>query len=163
MKKLVTLLTIAIISISCNKVNSVKGDLENQEFTPETIKKVFDEVSKIKVLDLKDPDNNAIYINYTWDSRNGKMTIKSINEEKMDIFPLFSKKELEVIAEKYDYNVHCSVTDENGNTTEWDKTCTNQWNCGGAIKECLDQGGCATICENMMVYYPHVKTFILRL
>lgn len=53
------------------------------------------------------------------------------------------------------------VSCEKGGETIWTKGCSGQFSCGYALKDCLEQGGCGTICKKNMVYIPEKKLFYL--
>ncbi|PIX07930.1 MAG: hypothetical protein COZ76_00840 [Flavobacteriales bacterium CG_4_8_14_3_um_filter_35_10] len=54
------------------------------------------------------------------------------------------------------YTVECS----NG-SNGWTKVCDGKLSCASLINDCLNQGGCATICNKQMTYVPQTSTFYL--
>ena len=55
-----------------------------------------------------------------------------------------------------------TVTCMKGTTTLWTENCDGKFSCGGMIYDCLNAGGCATICNNnKMAYLPQTKDLIL--
>lgn len=150
MKNIIKFMFIAILSLTffaCSEEENLRT-LENQSLDIGTF---FEKVSNMNIGTNKE---NIIYINYEWNSKD--KTIKYLNSEEKepDFFILESKKSLAQRAA--DYQVSC----DNGDSS-WDSDCSGKWSCGKLIAKCLDEGGCATICQQQMAYSPQTRTFYL--
>ncbi|MEO9965722.1 MAG: hypothetical protein ABJF11_08040 [Reichenbachiella sp.] len=75
-----------------------------------------------------------------FDTETNQMAILGFKEESY--FPIDGREET-ARALGTVYTVDCTI----GNKTT-SIECDGKWNCGSAIADCLEQGGCATICEN---------------
>lgn len=147
--KITFVLFLSLTFFACSEDDNLNS-LENQSLQYETFFK------KVSSMNLKISQENVIYIDYKWDAN--KKTIEYLNSEEKepDFFILESEKSLNTRRMAADYQVSC----DNG-ADSWDKSCDGKWSCGRLIADCLDQGGCATICQQRMVYVPQTKTFYL--
>lgn len=105
-------------------------------------------------MNLKTSQENVIYIDYKWNSQNN--TIEFLKSEEKE--PVFFILENENSMVEDDYEVSCNLPGEDG---DWTKGCNGKWSCGTLIQDCLEDGGCATNCQNRMIYIPQTKTFYL--
>lgn len=151
--KISTFLFLTLLTFSCSQEEDNLSSLENQKLDFETF---FEKVSS---MNLETSQENVIYINYKWDAT--KKTIEYLNSEEKEpnFFILESSKDIaqknDVIAAA-DYQVDC----DNGDNS-WSKECDGKFSCGRLIADCLDECGCATICQQRMAYAPQTKTFYL--
>ena len=141
------LLTISIAFIGCQS--------ENDEIQNET-----NIAKSSKIEDVKTIDNLLINIKPDLQSRlskadefeyitfevvknfdNGKISIENIQNKKF--FPIADESHYQ--NKKDAYQVDCDLP---GDDNDWSDTCDGKWSCGGLIYDCLEAGGCATICNN---------------
>jgi len=77
---------------------------------------------------------------------------KSTNEitvEKMEtfrFFPMADKSEYYSQTRGGGYQVDCDL----GGNGDWTESCSGTYSCGRLIARCLDEGGCATTCQQQM-------------
>ncbi|MAN58860.1 MAG: hypothetical protein CMC08_03370 [Flavobacteriaceae bacterium] len=64
------------------------------------------------------------------------------NFEEKSFFPIASKEKYQ--SRSGGYQVDCDL---GGPPNDWSEECSGKWSCGQLIADCLDQGGCATVCE----------------
>ncbi|KAB1155310.1 hypothetical protein F7018_12615 [Tenacibaculum aiptasiae] len=154
LKTTITLL-LTILALSCNLEENLDS-LENQSLHYEDF---FKKVSNMK---LKTSEENVIYINYKWDAT--KETIEYLNskEKEPDFFILELESEDNIASriEEGGYQVDCDRGGDGSNN--WSKTCNGKWSCAKLIAKCLNEGGCATICQQQMIYIPQTNTFYLN-
>ena len=106
---------------------------------------------------------NSIYIKYKWDKNDNSISIISSEEKELswgvalEIASLENDSNFQKRSAGDTYQVSCS----NGGNS-WDKECSGKWSCGGLIADCLDEGGCASICTLYMEYYEPELTFFLE-
>lgn len=136
---------------SCIQEEDNLSSLENQSLEFETF---FERVSN---MNLKTSNENIIYIDYELNSKDKTIKYLKSIEKEPDFFILESEKSVTRKMAKVDYQVSC----DNGGSS-WDEGCDGKWSCGKLIAKCLDQGGCATICQGRMAYIPQIKTFYLN-
>lgn len=146
-----TIFLFALLVFSCSQEEDNLTSLKNQSLKFETF---FERVSS---MNLKTSNENIIYIDYEWNAKN--KTIKYLNsiEKEPDFFILESEKNVAQRIAADEYQVSC----DNGDSS-WDEGCDGKWSCGKLIAKCLDEGGCATICQARMAYVPQTKTFYLN-
>ncbi len=147
-------LLIAVVSMivvsSCEKDNDELQDLQGQSLT-------FDEFfTEVSNRELKLSKENVLYINYTWNKEQNSITLIDSEEREPSFFILENNLETQKIDDKDKYQVSCSNGDKG-----WSKGCSGKWSCGSLIASCLDQGGCAEICAQSMIYVPQNDTFYL--
>lgn len=151
--KNIMIILLALTIFSCSQEEDSLNSLENQSFQYETFFK------KVSSMNLKTSQENVIYIDYKWDAT--KKTIEYLNSEEKepDFFILESEKSIAARMAADDYQVDC---DRGGTGSDnWSEDCDGKWSCGKLIAKCLDEGGCATICQQRMAYAPQTKTFYL--
>lgn len=150
--KITAIFSIIFLTFSCSQEEGELSSLENQKLNFEAF---FEKVSS---MNLETSEESVIYINYKWDST--KKTIEYLNSEEKepDFFILESPKEIAHRNIAADYQVDCDNGDDS-----WSAECNGKLSCGRLIAKCLDEGGCATICESSMVYSPQTNTFYLRM
>ena len=56
-----------------------------------------------------------------------------------------------------------TITCDNGGdgSDDWTKTCNGKISCGKLLYECINGGGCGTICKKELAYAPKTRTFYL--
>ena len=59
-----------------------------------------------------------------------------------------------------DYTVTCCCNSDGGDL--WSEGCSGKWSCGSLVGDCLDDGGCAEICEAIIYYSPQVDEFFMN-
>ncbi|WP_432411988.1 hypothetical protein [Rasiella sp. SM2506] len=88
-----------------------------------------------------------------------EITLQNFKENSF--FPIASKEEYQT--RSGGYQVDCDL---GGPPNDWSEECSGKWSCGQLIADCLDEGGCATICERnpigqfasvMVTYTPVLK------
>ncbi len=82
------------------------------------------------------------YLSYEMvaDLETGAITL--LNFRRASLFPIAGVEEYARLATVY--TVECN----NGETTIWTRECNGKFSCGNLIKNCLEQGGCAMVCES---------------
>ena len=153
MRKFTFVLLVSLLSfISCNDNESTLSSLENQTLSVETF------FEKVSAMNLKTSKENIIYIDYEWDTKNKTIKYLGFEEKEPDFFILESDESVANRATAYE--VSC---DRGGDGTKnWHEDCDGKWSCGKLIAKCLDEGGCATICQQKMAYIPQTKTFYIN-
>ncbi len=112
---------------------------------------------KVSSMELETNNENVIRIEYEWNKNDNLIKIINFEEEEPSwamALELSSKNNLK--QKGGGYTVSCA----NGNSS-WSKDCDGKWSCGSLIGDCLEEGGCATICEKEMYFAPEPKTFYL--
>ncbi len=142
---LLVLTLIGLMLSSCQKDN-LKELKAKETIQLETF---FDDVSN---MDLKIDDDNVIYIDYKWDKANGSIELVNVVEKEPDFFVIVDRTK----GEETTYTVYC----ENGENS-WTQECPGKYPCSQLIGKCLDESGCATICQGTMVYVPQIKSFFI--
>ena len=145
MKKIITIALVMLSLYSCSKEEKVM-DLKGETLSYDQF---FD-----KVVASKADKNQVVYFDYTWDKKTNLITVIDITKAEPNFFIL--EKNLGAKSIGKEYTVECS---KGGKTTS--VTCDGKFSCGSAIYDCLEKGGCATICTNHLVYLPITQTFIL--
>ena len=122
-----------------------------------TSDQMFEKISNENI-DLE--KGKALIVNYEYDNRTGMCKIidfkqatpeNSILNDNKSMYELMGReKEL-----SYTYTVKCDFAKKK----DWTKTCDGVYSCGGLISDCLKAGGCATICQNKLVYTPNTQVF----
>lgn len=138
-KFLIAIFMILLI-LSCNKEEAALVDnLNNQTLRMEDM---FQSITSKHV-----QPGRVLYIEFTWNKAENTAVIDFIEEREPDFFVLEIPKPSGSRVTGPSYTVECS----NGSKS-WTKSCDSKLSCGTLIKECLDQGGCASICQKKMVY-----------
>ena len=153
MKSLLIISTFFLLIFSCSQGENDLSSLENQSLE---LNKFFEKVSS---MNLKTSQENVIYIDYKWNPNKKTIEYLKSEEKEPDFFILESSKNLaqrDAFIAADDYQVNC----DNGESS-WSGDCDGKWSCGKLIAKCLDEGGCATICQQTMAYAPQTKTFYL--
>ncbi|MDA9349586.1 hypothetical protein OAB04_01165 [Polaribacter sp.] len=153
MKSLLIISTFFLLIFSCSQGENDLSSLENQSLE---LNKFFEKVSS---MNLKTSQENVIYIDYKWNPNKKTIEYLKSEEKEPDFFILESPKNLaqrDAFIAADDYQVNC----DNGESS-WSGDCDGKWSCGKLIAKCLDEGGCATICQQTMAYAPQTKTFYL--
>ena len=153
MKSLLIISTFFLLIFSCSQGENDLSSLENQSLE---LNKFFEKVSS---MNLKTSQENVIYIDYKWNPNKRTIEYLKSEEKEPDFFILESPKNLaqrDAFIAADDYQVNC----DNGESS-WSGDCDGKWSCGKLIAKCLDEGGCATICQQTMAYAPQTKTFYL--
>ena len=153
MKSLLIISTFFLLIFSCSQGENDLSSLENQSLE---LNKFFEKVSS---MNLKTSQENVIYIDYKWNPNTKTIAYLKSEEKEPDFFILESPKNLaerDAFIAADDYQVDC----DNGESS-WSGDCDGKWSCGKLIAKCLDEGGCATICQQTMAYAPQTKTSYL--
>lgn len=153
MKTIFKLTLAAVLALTICACSDNEGSLDELESKTLTFDELFEKVSALK-LDPK--SEHVINIEYKWNKVTNLVSIVDINEEEPDFFVL-EKSSLKSASQTAKYYVSCS----NGGNS-WTKDCDGKISCGGLIADCLDEGGCATICTYSMIYVPQISTFYLK-
>lgn len=85
----------------------------------------------------------------------GEITLE--NFELNSFFPISKKEDYQQRSGRY--QVDCDLPGENN---DWSESCGSKWSCGSLIADCLEAGGCATICNQKSSsnnQYSSVKVF----
>ncbi|WP_437823062.1 hypothetical protein [Tenacibaculum mesophilum] len=137
--------------VACNKNQPLKL-LADSKLSPDEF------FSKVSALDIQTSnDENVIYIDVEYDKKNNTIKYLSSVEAEADFFVLDSEEEIQKRIDKGTYEVTCK-----GATGEFTESCEGKVSCGKLIYECLQAGGCATICQNKIVYVPQNRTFYIE-
>ena len=137
--------------VACNKNQPLKL-LADSKLSPDEF------FSKVSALDIQTSnDENVIYIDVEYDKKNNTIKYLGSVEAEADFFILDSEEEIQRREEESAYEVTCK-----GGTSEFTKGCDGKISCGRLIYKCLQSGGCATICQNKIVYVPQNRTFYIE-
>ncbi len=160
----VAMLILMTAIIACTKegdsiLNVEEESLESMVWNAMSYEEFFEKISE---MDIQLDEENLIYINYEWNSAEKTFKLLSIEEKEPDFFVLDFKPNIETKGNKEinkeikDYQVVCDLGEDS-----WEESCNGKFSCGKLIAKCLDEGGCATMCNNTMAYNPESKTFYL--
>lgn len=154
--RVIILFLTTILLFSCTERENTLDDLKGEKLSYDNF---FEKVVKSKTEAEK-----ALLITYEI-NKVGK-TITFINSESVEptwgfalnIAPKmrahYDTKSIDL--KKESYTVNCN----NGNKS-WSKPCDGKYSCGTSINKCLEEGGCATICKNKMLYIPEINEFFI--
>lgn len=92
--------------------------------------------------------------------KTNEITLENFNT--VEFFPIMEKEDY--MQMRGSYTVSCS----GGSEGDWTESCGNKWSCGALVADCLEQGGCATVCQNERrasdIKYSSVKvTFVPKI
>jgi len=153
--KITFALLLSISLLSCSNEEGL-GDLDNLEQKTLTFDELFDKISNTDI-DMK--SEKILYIDYVWNKTNNSVMVSKVRQQEPDFFILETTESQNILFKKDKYTVEC---DRGGDGSDnWSETCDGKFSCGGLIADCLDEGGCATMCTNRMAYAPQTKTFYL--
>lgn len=152
----VCLLFIGVITLSCSDAKA-EDTLENHQIDEEKINNLFtlvDSKLKDKIQTMRQNNGDKVIqkvISFLiiMDNTTGKIGLANFKEENYFApitYALSSKKVQKGNKIGGGYTVSCT----GGSEGDWEKECSGKISCGRAIADCLDQGGCAKICENEM-------------
>jgi len=157
----VAMLILMTAIIACTKEGNPILNIEEE--SPELMvgkvmsyEEFFEEISE---MDIQVSEENLFYINYQWNAKEETFTLLGFEEKEPDFFVLDFRLDLETKGntEMTDpYQVVCDLGKDS-----WDEFCNGKISCGRLIAKYLDEGGCATMCNNSMAYDPETKTFYL--
>lgn len=139
---------LGIIIFGCQKEKDQLSSLKEMKTTSSN-----DFFEKVVNMNLQIDEEHVIYIRCEWNKENDMISIKSAKEKEPDFFILESTK---LQRSSADYKVECSNGDQS-----WEEDCDGKWSCGGLIADCLDEGGCATICQAQIVFAPQINAFYI--
>lgn len=142
MKNLISVLFLFLVS-SCVYQKMTSTNLEGETYS---LSDFFEHITE----EIEIAEENVLYINYSKKAGSDAITVVKIEEKKPVFFVLATERD----HLRATYTVECVNGDDS-----WNADCTNQFNCGKLIADCLDQGACTTICSGEMVYVPPTKTF----
>ena len=161
MKFSLFVLFFAVVLVSCSKEKNEEPlqDLQDKSMTYEDF---FQTVTE-KEVNL--PENKVLFISYEYNKQDYTITLLSATEsnpssEIASIVASERNKFNSAIAAPLltsKYTIHCKGS-SNG---DWTKTCNSKLGCRNTIHECVDAGGCATMCKANMVYIPDIKAFYI--
>ena len=145
------LLFASLWSISCsdNKAMDPKNHLTDEEQINEMFTLVDSKITtRVQTLRQENGDKvmqKAITFLVIKDNKSGQIGLANFKEETIfgPITLMMSKKTQNIQNSGGGYVVSCT----GGSEGDWEKECSGKFSCGKAIAECLDQGGCANICE----------------
>lgn len=143
MKNLICVILLSFLINSCENQNVVSRSLEGETYA---LADFFEYV--VKEIDVA--KENVLYIDYSKKASTDEITIVKIDEKEPDFFVLATDREYL----RATYMVECVNGDDS-----WNADCTNKFNCGGLIADCLDQSRCTTICSGEIIYIPPTNTF----
>ncbi|WP_435255424.1 hypothetical protein [Tenacibaculum sp. A30] len=150
-KIILGLLIMVLGLVSCNDNESL-DTLTDTKMSPDEF------FSKVAAMDIQTSnDENVIYIDVEYDKKNNTIKYLGSVEAEADFFILDSEEEIQRRVEESAYEVTCK-----GGTSEFTKGCDGKISCGRLIYKCLQSGGCATICQNKIVYVPQNRTFYIE-
>ncbi|CAM1370735.1 conserved exported protein of unknown function [Tenacibaculum soleae] len=145
------LLIISLSTISCNQNDSLQ-ELSNTKMKPEAF------FEKVASMNIKTTSENVIYIDIEYDNVNNTIEYLSSKEAEPDFFVLYSDTDVQKRIAEDAYEVTCK-----GGSKEFsNKGCDGKFSCGRLIYKCLQSGGCATICQNKVIYSPLTKVFYIE-
>ena len=150
---------VALVSCSKDKNQDPLQDLQNKSMTYEDFFKTVSE-KEVSV-----PEDKVLFISYEYNKQDYTITLLSATEsnpssEIASIVASERNKLNSAIAAPLltsKYTIHCKGS-SNG---DWTKTCNSKLGCRNTIHECVDAGGCATMCKANMVYVPDIKAFYI--
>ncbi len=162
MKKMYFIFLFALVAFSCNQDEGDLSMLKNQAIGYE------DFFEKVVNMNLKTGKENVIYIDYEWNASDKTITYIGSEEKEpsMDIALALALLETEkkrnnkVETKGHNEDEAYQVSCDNGDGS-WDSSCGGVRSCGKLIARCLEEGGCATICRQRMIYDPEDKVFFL--
>jgi hypothetical protein len=122
------------------------------------VKNINDIVSEMKEVKISNNDN-AVFADIQYNVKTGEILTYKIAERELDLIwiPFTSEKTLKTRGSKY--KITCSkkvYKDSNGNPSS-ETTCDGKFSCGTAINNCLEGGGCATICNALIIRVPEIE------
>jgi hypothetical protein len=151
-KAIFGLLAIFFISVGCEKEENSLENLENKKIPLNSFfEKVISENGTTK------KPENAFYIDYFWNKEDKTIEITKIVEKELDFFPISDNSSLNNKLERKKYQVTCTK----GRSDVWTRECDGKFSCGSLIYDCLESGGCGTICSQRMIYIPERSIFVL--
>ncbi len=140
-----------LMLVSCKKDNTPSiAELKNTDLTTDNF---FETVVSKK---LTSTSEKVFYIIFEYNAKNKGISIKDIVEKEPDFFVLEPQKNTTQL-DVDQFKVTCSKSGKD----LWTKTCDGKFSCGSLISNCLDQGGCAEICNYQAIYMPEIQTFYL--
>ena len=96
---------------------------------------------------------NVLYVTTDYNSKERSYSNYKFEVKEPNFFVLESKSSYS----SKKYTVSCTK----GGKTLWTKECDGKISCGGLIYDCLEGGGCGTICSQRLVYVPQTKNLVL--
>ena len=150
-KKLFGLVAIfSLLLFSCKKQEANIDGLKGQALSADNFfEKVINE-------NVSTSQEKVFYINYEWNTKDKTITLLKATYKEPDFFLIEKKRSAEERA-ALKYTVTCT----NGGKDIWTKECDGKFSCGSLVYECLEGGGCGTICTQRMVFAPQNNSFIL--
>ncbi len=135
------LLIMVSIIVSCNHETTEIIGIQPEE--------LIKQMQKIKVTNM----DNALFCDVEYNKATGKITKYDIQEKDLDFIVIPSTLETGVQSRGDLYFIECSkpiYKDSKGNKTN-ETSCTKKLECGELVKDCLDAGGCATVCKSTII------------
>lgn len=165
MKKLFLLLVLTFLVVSCTEKSNdeVVASLQNKDVSSSSF---FKKASSLTT----NSKDKVLLISYEYDAGEDKMKLLSVEEVDpswgiaFDVLGTIEEKNSKhdnkhlkrenFAYAKDEYSVKCV---KNGHTTE--VICSGKFTCGKAVYDCVQEGGCATVCKAYAVYAPEAKSF----
>lgn len=153
MKTLLKVTSALILTLSLFSCSTDNDSLDSLQGKSQTFEELF---TKVSSMDIDVKDENVIYIDYTWTKSTDLVEVTHSIEKEPDFF-IIGDNSSKLAGDAY------TVTCDNGGdgSDNWTKTCDGKFSCGGLIYDCLNGGGCGSICNNRMAYSPKTRTFYL--
>lgn len=146
---LLFLLGLGLAVYSCsNDSADIVEDREFHNFGDLLITLTTDAEESVDVLS----DEMMVY-HIEWNKIKGVISVIGSEKSLIDFFPIAAGKN---INGGDSYNVDCCF-DNNGDII-FSKTCSGKFSCGNLIAECLEDGGCAEICNATITIIPSTST-----
>ena len=150
-KKLLGLVTIfSLLLFSCKKQQASIDALKGQAISADIFfEKVINE-------NVPTSEEKFFYIDYEWNKQDKTITLLKATYKEPDFFLIEKKRSAREMADKK-YTVTCTKGDKD----IWTKECDSKSSCGSLVYECLNGGGCGTVCTQRMIFAPQNNSFIL--
>lgn len=110
------------------------------------------------------PAEYGIFTEIVYDKSTGSVEIIKTAEKELGIEYLFFYMEADEdrknlpVESRANYTVSCS----GGSEGEWEEDCNGKISCGRLVARCLDEGGCATVCNALIITIPELQTHIVQ-
>lgn len=139
-----------------NQGEDALSDLQEQSITFENF---FEQVSNKEIAIPKD---KVLLVNYEYDAQKRTMKVLSSEIAEPSWGIALDVAEQLKMAKRVDgktYTVSCDKGGKDGKG--WKKSCSGKFSCGKLAYDCLEIGGCATICKAPLAFVPETDTFYL--
>lgn len=143
---LILILTVSsLVFVSCQNEQIPSGqDISQVDIDAKKIDELLENY-KPSLIDKasKITDDKVITFEIVKNLKTNEIAIK--NEQIVSFFPIDERSSYynRISAE---YQIDCNLGGDGSNN--WSESCDGKWSFGKLIARCLDQGGCATICQS---------------